>query len=301
MATGAGRYAPSPSGPLHLGNLRTAMLAWLSARSRGLAFVLRIDDLDRERSRPEHEQTQLRDLTSLGLDHDGLPLRQSSRTAAYEAAIHRLAEQGLVYPCWCTRAEIREAASAPHGPQGRYPGTCRDLTTAERARRESSRPPPALRIDARAAAITFTDRHHGPQEQIADDVVVRRGDGTHGYQLATVVDDDHQGITEIVRGDDLLPSTAAQIWLIEHLGLRRPEYAHVPLVLGPTGRRLAKRDGAVTLADRLSLGQSPADVLGMLAASVGIWPAGAPATATGLLDRYDPGGFVPAPAGRLPI
>ncbi|MEI2702035.1 MAG: tRNA glutamyl-Q(34) synthetase GluQRS [Baekduia sp.] len=301
MASGAGRYAPSPSGPLHVGNLRTALLAWLSARSQGLDFALRIDDLDRARCRAEHERSQLEDLSALGLVHDGTPLRQSERSAAYTAAIAELEAQDLIYRCWCTRAEIREAASAPHGATDRYPGTCRELTAAQRSERERSGRPPALRIDSGSAKLGFTDRHHGPQQQIADDVVVRRNDGTHGYQLATVVDDHAQAVTEVVRGDDLLPSTAAQLWLIDRLGLARPTYAHVPLVLNSTGTRLAKREGAVTLAERRALGETPEDVLGMLAASVGLWESGRPATAGELLDRYDPASFTPPPSGQLPL
>jgi glutamyl-tRNA synthetase len=300
MSRGAGRYAPSPSGPLHLGNLRTALLAWLSARSQGLPFLLRIDDLDRARCRPEHEHEQLADLAALGVDHDGEPLRQSSRAARYDEAIAELESAGLVYPCWCTRAEIREASSAPHGATGAYPGTCRELTASERERRRSTGRPAALRIEARHERITFTDRHHGLQEQAADDVVGRRGDGAHGYHLATVVDDHDQGVGEVVRGDDLLPSTAAQLWIIGRLGLSAPEYAHVPLVLNAGGHRLAKRDGAVTLRDRLALGESPEGVLGMLAASVGLWEPGEPATARRILDGYDLATFTPPPSGPLP-
>ena len=301
MAYGAGRYAPSPSGPLHLGNLRTALLAWLAARARRAPFALRIDDLDRGRCRPEHEAAQLADLDALGITFDGPPLRQSTRAKEYDEALAELASQDLVYPCWCTRAEIRATSSAPHGPQtDRYPGTCRELSKMERARRSSSGRPSALRANTGGATVTFTDRHHGRQTGLVDDVVLRRADGTFAYNLATVVDDDDQGVGEVVRGEDLLDATPSQIWLIERLGLRQPSYAHVPLVLNAAGERLAKRDGAVTLSDRRERGETPADVVGMLAASVGLAPAGASVMPGELLAVYDPAGFTPPPSGPLP-
>lgn len=291
MVSGAGRYAPSPSGPLHLGNLRTAMLAWLSSRARDAPFVLRIDDLDRDRSRPEHQAGQLADLAALGIDFDGQPLRQQHRLGAYEGALAELQSQGLVYPCWCTRAEIQAAASAPHAPAEPHgPGTCR-----ERPGR-----PAALRVRAEGAAIDFVDRHHGPQRAAVDDIVVRRGDGTFAYHLATVVDDDHQGVGEVVRGEDLLSSTASQIWLIDRLGLTQPAYAHVPLVLNRHGQRLAKRDGAVTLSGRLALGEPVEQVVGTLAASVGLGDFGQHMTMTGVLERYDAETFSPGVSGPLP-
>jgi glutamyl-tRNA synthetase len=291
-----GRYAPSPTGPLHLGNLRTALLAWLFARSHGARFVLRIDDLDRGRSRPEHEAGQLADLTALGLDWDGPVPRQSQRTARYASALAQLDREGLLYPCWCTRADLREAASAPHGdlPVGAYPGTCRDLTTSERAERERSGRPAALRVRAGGTRIAFQDQILGRQEAVVDDFAVRRNDGTHAYNLAVVVDDDDQGIGEVVRGADLAETTPRQLWLAQALGLAAPTYAHVPLVLGPDGRRLAKRHGAVTLAQRLALGESPTFVRGALAASVGLCDPGAEPTLDELLDRFDPGSLAKA-------
>lgn len=301
MASGAGRYAPSPSGPLHLGNLRTALLAWLAARARSAPFALRIDDLDPERCRPEHEKQQLADLADLGITFDGPALRQSDRAGRYGEALAELQSQGLVYPCWCTRAEIRSAASAPHGtgPE-RYAGICRTLTPAQRAEREASGRPAALRANAGAVRMDFADRHRGPQTGLVDDVVLRRGDGTYAYHLATVVDDHDQGVGEVVRGEDLLSATPSQIWLIRKLGLRQPDYAHVPLVLNAAGQRLAKRDGAVTLSDRRALGEEPADVIGLLAASVGLVAPGTAVTARALLDRYDPATFTPPPSGPLP-
>jgi glutamyl-tRNA synthetase len=216
-----GRFAPSPSGRLHLGNLRTALLAWLFARSAGGRFLLRIEDLDRARSKPEHEQAQIADLRAIGLDWDEEPVHQSERTELYREALERLQADGRVYPCWCTRAEIRAAAEAPHGPlpEGAYPGTCRKLTAAERAERERSGRPAALRLDAQAAEITFQDLLHGETAGVVDDFVLWRGDGTPAYQLAVVVDDADQGVDQVVRGDDLIDSTPRQILLSRLLTL----------------------------------------------------------------------------------
>ncbi|MCW3009522.1 MAG: Glutamyl-Q tRNA(Asp) synthetase [Solirubrobacterales bacterium] len=262
-----GRYAPSPSGPLHLGNLRTALLAWLFARSAGARFLVRVEDLDRGRSRPEHEAGQLADLAAIGLDWDGEVVRQSERSALYDAAIARLD----TYPCFCTRAEIREAASAPHGAVGLYPGTCRELTTAQRAQREAEGRRPALRLRAPAGLRAgFVDRVLGPFDGPVDDLVVRRNDGIAAYNLAVVVDDHDQGIGEVVRGADLIDATPGQLHLCDVLGFERPAHAHVPLVLAPDGARLAKRHGAVTLADRAAAGESAAAVRAGLLASVGL-------------------------------
>ncbi len=281
-----GRFAPSPSGPLHLGNLRTALLAWLFARSEGGRFLLRVEDLDRGRSRDEHERRQLADLAAIGLDWDGPVVRQSERTDLYRAALDRLP----IYPCWCTRAEIRAAAEAPHGPlpEGAYPGTCRRLTAAERAERELSGRPAALRLDAGGAEVEFDDVLHGRLSGVVDDFVLWRGDDTPAYQLAVVVDDDDQGVDQVVRGDDLLDSTPRQLLLIRLLGLPEPRYAHVPLVLGPDGRRLAKRHGAVTLADREALRETPADALAWMAASLGLASPGERPSAHELIARFDP-------------
>jgi glutamyl-tRNA synthetase len=280
-----GRFAPSPSGRLHLGNLRTALLAWLFARSGGGRFLLRIEDLDRARSRPEHERVQIDDLRAIGLDWDGEPLHQSARTERYREALEELRRHGRVYPCWCTRAEIRAAAEAPHGPlpEGFYPGTCRRLSEAERAERERSGRPAALRLDAGGAHVEFEDRLHGRVVGIVDDFVLWRGDDTPAYQLAVVVDDTDQGVHEVVRGDDLLDSTPRQIELARLLDLPQQRYAHVPLVLGQDGARLAKRHGSVTLEDR-----DPTDALNWMAASLGMGPKGERLSPRELLDRFDP-------------
>lgn len=277
-----GRFAPSPSGPLHLGNLRTALLAWLFARKAQARFVVRIEDLDPGRSRREHEEGQLHDLAALGLDWDGPVVRQSERRERHREALAQLQSDGRVYPCWCTRAEIRAAASAAHGPlpEGAYPGTCRRLTAAERTEREASGRPPALRLDAGGERIAFDDRVHGRVEAAIDDLVLWRNDDTPAYNLAVVVDDGDQGIGEVVRGDDLLETTPRQLLLQRLLGLPHPSYAHVPLVLGPDGRRLAKRHGAVTLADlRARRGWEAADARAWIARSLGLARDGEPAEA----------------------
>ncbi len=252
-----GRYAPSPSGSLHLGNLRTALLAWLTSRAAGGRFFLRIDDLDAQRSRAEFAREQLDDLARLGLDHDGPILRQSERLERYAEAFAALDTAGAVYPCYCTRAEIREAVRAPHGPEGlRYPGTCRTLTAAARAAHEAAGRRPAWRLRASGTEITFDDLVLGSQRQQADDVVLRRADGAFGYQLAVVVDDADQGVELVVRGADLLSSVAPQREIGAMLGLDPMGYAHVPLMLGPDGERLAKRHGATSLREVLA-GECP--------------------------------------------
>lgn len=284
-----GRFAPSPTGTLHLGNLRTALLAWLFARSAGGRFLLRFEDLDQGAVRDAHYASQRRDLAALGLDWDA-EVRQSADRRPYAVAVDRLVAEGRTYPCYCSRREVLEAASAPHGamPEGAYPGTCRDLTAGERAAREASGRRPALRLRAGAARVRVHDRLHGEVVGVVDDLVLRRADGTPAYNLAVVVDDARQGIDEVVRGDDLLPSTPRQSYLAAVLGLAAPGYAHVPLVLGLDGARLAKRHGAVTLADRAARGESAADVLGLLATSFGLAAAGEAVDPRILLDRFDP-------------
>ncbi len=286
-----GRFAPSPTGALHLGNLRTALLAWLFARSRGGRFLLRVEDLDPQRSKLAHEERQLADLRAIGIDWDSEPVRQSARTGLYLEALSRLEAQGRVYPCWCTRAEIRSAPEAPHGPlpEGAYPGTCRRLTAAERAERErSAGRPAALRLDAGGERIAFTDLLRGDQEGAVDDFVLRRGDGTPAYNLAVVVDDAAQDIAEVVRGDDLIESTPRQLLLARLLGLPAPRHAHVPLVLGPDGARLAKRHGTVTLTDLADHGRGPQDAVAWMAMSLGLAEEREPVSAADLVERFDP-------------
>jgi glutamyl-tRNA synthetase len=292
-----GRFAPSPTGPLHLGNLRTALIAWLFARSAGARFVLRVEDLDPVRSRAEHEAGQKADLAALGIDWDEETPRQSLRRERHDAAIAQLEAAERLYPCWCTRAEIRAAAEAPHGEpaslEGAYPGTCRRLSTAERAERERSGRPPALRLDARDERLGFTDRLHGAVEGVVDDLVVRRNDGTPAYNLAVVVDDADDGVGEVVRGDDLLDTTPRQLLIGRLLGLPSPEYAHVPLVLGADGERLAKRHGAITLARRR---ETPDELRAWMAASLGLAEPGERPSAAELAARFDPARLPREPA-----
>jgi glutamyl-tRNA synthetase len=274
MITVRGRFAPSPTGELHLGNLRTALMAWLSARSAGGEFVVRMEDLDRVTSSPAHEQAQLRDLAAIGITWDYPVIRQSERFDLYRDAIATLQQAGRVYECYCTRREIREAASAPHAATLRYPGTCRELTRAQRAERTAAGRPAALRFAAASDEVVVTDIVLGDIRAVPDDVVLQRNDGVPAYNLAVVVDDAAQGVSEVIRGDDLADVTPSQAHLAQALGLAAPHYAHVPLVHGPDGERLAKRHGAVTLAELAALGWTPGGVLGLLARSIGLLVAG---------------------------
>ena len=305
--SGTGRYAPSPSGDLHLGNLRTAILAWAMARRGGKHFYVRVEDLDRVR--PGAAERQLADLQAMGLDWDVSPgsaaestegkeagvLYQSTRLAAYERAVQRLREAGLVYECYCTRREIQEASSAPHGAPGAYPGTCRGLSEAQREERRAQRPP-ALRLRAERTSYTVHDDFYGPYTGLVDDFVLVRNDGTYAYNLASVVDDAFVGVEQIVRGDDLLPSAPRQAYLAGLLGLPQPRYAHVPLALNEEGKRLAKRDGAVTLPQLQEAGVTIPEVLGWIAASIPVLDdsgrpheAQVPAPdASVILERFDP-------------
>lgn len=274
---GAGRFAPSPSADLHIGNLRTAVLAWLFARSTGRRFLVRVEDLD-DRTHDDIAHRQLADLATIGITWDAQPEWQSRQRVRYDLAIDDLAQRGLVYECYCSRREILSAPRAPHAPEGAYPGTCRDLSEEQRLARRGNRPP-ALRLRAEASEYTVTDLLHGDYTGVVDDFVLRRGDGVPAYNLAVVVDDAAADIDQVVRGDDLLPSSPRQAYLAEILGYRQPVYAHVPLVLNSDGKRLAKRDGAVTLAD---LGTTRAFAL--IAGSLG-WPSSSLAE---LLADFDP-------------
>ena len=284
-----GRFAPSPTGELHIGNLRTALWAWLFARHARSEFVLRFEDLDPATVRDEHYDGQRRDLERIGVDWD-VEVRQADDLEPYRAAIADLDAEGLVYRCYCSRREIRDAAAAPHDdlPEGAYPGTCRDLSDADRADRETQGRPYALRLRTDGSAVSFVDTMQGEASARLDDMVLARRDGMPAYNLAVVVDDAAQGIEHVVRGDDLLLSTPRQLHLGRLLGRADPVHTHVPLVLGPSGARLAKRDGAVTLGDREAIGQSVAQVRGLLAASMGLARVGPEPSPLELLDAFDP-------------
>jgi glutamyl-tRNA synthetase len=267
-----GRFAPSPTGELHLGNARTALLSWMWARAKGAAWAIRVEDLDAPRVRPGMAAQQLDELRWLGLDWDGPPVFQSQRTALYEEALRRLGEN--VYECFCSRAEIAQTASAPHGDEGpRYPGTCASLTRDQRAERRKTRPP-ALRLRVPEGVVRFHDEVAGPQafdvQATVGDFVLRRADGVFSYQLAVTVDDGVMGITQVLRGADLLPSTARQLLLHRLLGNREPRWAHVPLVLSESGERLAKRDKALSLSELRKRGADPREVVAHLARLSGL-------------------------------
>lgn len=291
----AGRFAPSPTSDLHLGNLRTALLAWLFAATTGRQCLLRIEDLDQQRvaGAPGVAARQRADLTAIGLEFAGEPWVQSHRLPAYRDAVAALA--GDTYECFCTRREIAQAASAPHTDGYRpYPGTCRNLTAAERAERRRARPP-ALRIRADGARFTITDEFAGRVSGVVDDFVLVRNDGVPAYNLAVVADDIAQGVDQVVRGDDLLSSAPRQAWLTTRLGGAVPHYAHVPLAVSPAGERLAKRHGAVTLADLAARGVTPRQVLTLMAASLRLAGPDEPVTPQVLAERFDPATLPRAP------
>ncbi|HEY7354992.1 MAG TPA: tRNA glutamyl-Q(34) synthetase GluQRS, partial [Ktedonobacterales bacterium] len=298
-----GRYAPSPTGDLHLGNVRTALLAWLFARQAGGAFILRVEDLDRPRVRAGATERMLEDLRWLGLDWDEGPdcggpydpYLQGERQHIYAAYLARLRAADLVYPCYCSRAEVARAASAPQGAgdEGpRYPGTCRNLSAAEQQAREASGRRPCLRFRAPDRLIQFTDLVAGPVAQnvaqAVGDFIVSRSDGIPAYQLAVVVDDGLMQMTQVVRGADLLGSTARQIALFEALGFAVPVFGHVPLVLDADGARLAKRDQAAGVGALRAASCTPEQVLGALAASCGLCPPGGALSARELLASFAP-------------
>lgn len=239
---------------------------------------------------PRCQDEQLRDLAAIGIDHDGPVVAQSGRTHLYDAAIERLERAGATYPCFCTRADIRDAAAAPHGPSldGGYPGTCRDLSGDEVAERRRRGTPSALRLRSPVASVRVVDRLVGEVTLAVDDMVLRRKDGVAAYNLAVVVDDADQGVDQVVRGDDLLHTTGRQVVVQRLLGLATPEYVHVPLVHGPDGERLAKRHGSISLSSRLALGDDVADVVGALAASMGLARDDEAMTAARVLERFDP-------------
>ena len=308
-----GRFAPSPSGRMHLGNLFCALLSYLSVKSRGGEWILRIEDLDTARCRPDYARQVEEDLRWLGLAWDeggsaggpDAPYFQSERTALYEAALARLRGMGLVYPCFCTRAQLH-AASAPHREDGLtvYPGTCRGLTAEDIARREAAGRKGALRLRVPEETVTFTDGHLGEVTEYlptdCGDFLLRRSDGLFAYQLAVVVDDAAMGVTEVVRGADLLSSTPRQLLLYELLGWEAPEFYHFPLLLSPDGRRLSKRDGDLGLG-ALRERYTPEEIIGKLAYLAGQNPGGGPRTPEALAEDFHwdavPRRDIPLPEG----
>jgi len=288
-----GRFAPSPTGDLHVGNLRTALVAWCRARSHDARFLLRIDDLDPDRSRAEHELGQLRDLRAIGIDWDTPEVRQTDRLERYREALASLEAIDAAYPCFCSRADVRAAASAPHAGDGgaelAYPGTCSHLDSRERARRIAAGTPHSLRVRASGFVGAFDDLLLGTVRATVDDFVVRRRDGVPAYNLATVLDEADLGIGEVVRGADLAETTVRQRWLASVLEVASPaRFAHVPLVVGTDGSRLAKRHGAVTLPDLARAGIDASQVVRHLAASLGqSVPSTGSVTAADLLRGFD--------------
>lgn len=287
----AGRYAPSPSGRMHLGNLMCCLLAWLSAKSKGGQVLLRIEDLDAVRCPRVYADAIQDDLAWLGLAADGPTptVYQSERSGIYQQYYDILLKNGLIYPCFCSRSQLH-AASAPHRSDGQvvYAGTCRGLSDAEVARRSLTRAP-AFRVRVPDEEIAFTDGHLGRYaENLArdcGDFYLRRADGVFAYQLAVVVDDALMGVTEVVRGSDLLSSTPRQLWLYRELGLTAPQFYHLPLLLAPDGRRLSKRDGDQSL-ENLRARYTPQEIIGKLAYVCGLQDTPAPASPQELVPGF---------------
>lgn len=290
-----GRFAPSPSGRMHLGNVFSSLIAWLSARAQGGRIVMRVEDLDPRTQSGPWTDLLLDDLRWLGLYWDEGPFFQHERFERYRLALDALREAGLVYPCFCTRAELH-AASAPHASDGTpiYAGTCRDLSEAEIERRSQTRPP-AMRLrvpdaDDPRGIFAFDDAGFGPQRDVlaesCGDFLVRRSDGVFAYQLAVVVDDEEMGVTEVVRGRDLLSSSARQMYLQDLLGYEHPAYAHVPLLVAPEGRRLSKRDRDLDMEGLRERFKTPDALLGWLAHAAGIAPDARPRSAEDLVGLF---------------
>lgn len=284
-----GRYAPSPTGRLHLGNLRTALLAWLAARTADARFVLRIDDLDPDRSRPEHEHQQLIDLRALGIEWDEPVVRQSERLDRYRSGLEQLTRDERTYPCFCTRGEVLAAAAAPHGagPDAPYPGTCARRSTVESRRRVTAGDPHCVRVRADGMTIGFDDGLLGRVESVVDDFIVQRRDGVAAYNLASPIDESDLVIGTVVRGEDLASTTPRQLWVAEALELHVPRFVHVPLVIDCDGERLAKRDGADSLDALAARGMDAPGVLRLLASSLGDATSVDPTQITGAADLLD--------------
>jgi glutamyl-tRNA synthetase len=286
-----GRLAPSPTGAQHVGNARTYLIAWLSARAQGGRVVLRMEDIDSPRIKPGAAEQACEDLRWLGLDWDGAAVVQTERLPLYESALQRLREQELVYPCTCTRTDIERAASAPHleheGPV--YPGTCAGRRAADVAQLGNT--PFAWRFRVPAEPVEFIDAFRGctrfDLHELGGDFVVWKSAGTPAYQLAVVVDDAAQGVTEVIRGDDLVPSTPRQLLLYRALGLTPPCFAHVPLVVGSDGRRLAKRHGDTRLSALRAAGVRPESLLGLLAHSCGWIDRATPVSTASLVPQFN--------------
>lgn len=312
--THRGRFAPSPTGPLHLGNARTALLSWLAAQAADGDWLMRVEDLDGPRVRLGMEGRILDELRWLGLDWDEGPdlggpvgpYRQSQLGARYAEALRQLRAARRAFPCFCSRAEIAAAVAAPHGPSDegpRYPGTCRGLSPAEVTRRAGERRP-AWRLLVEPGEVPFEDGVHGrcafDVAASTGDFVVMRADGIAAYQLAVAVDDAAMGVTDVVRGDDLLPSTARQLLVYRALGLPAPRFAHVPLVVGEDGERLAKRHGALSLGELRERGADPRAVVGLLAALSGLAEPGARCWPRDLVAGFDLARLPRAPARLSP-
>jgi glutamyl-tRNA synthetase len=292
-SSGAGRFAPTPSSDLHIGNLRTALLAWLFARSSGRAFRVRVEDLDTERCDLQTAERQLADMAAIGLEWDSPVEVQSHHSRRCADAIERLELAGLTYPCFCTRAE--RAAQAPHGSQGSYSGLCRDLSDADRERFEAEGRKPSLRVRLGDVTVEWNDLMLGASSGVADDPIVRRADGVFAYNLAVVVDDAASCVDQVVRGSDLAHAVPVQAALCDALAIQRPEWAHVPLVVDSNGDRLAKRNAGTTLAELLAVGLSTQQVLAMIGTSLGICAADENVKPETLLNRFDPSALPATP------
>lgn len=290
MSSCVGRFAPTPSGRMHLGNVFSALMAWASVRSQNGSLILRIEDLDIRAHNPQYTSLLLDDLQWLGLTWDKGPYYQSKRTELYQEALLDLRQQGLLYPCFCSRADLH-AAQAPHASDGTYvyAGTCRNLSQSEREEL-SAHKIPATRMRVPNTIYTFEDRVYGSTSQnLAEscgDFIVQRADGVFAYQLAVVVDDADMGITEVVRGSDLLSSTPRQLYLQDMLSLSHPTYAHLPLLVAPDGRRLSKRNHDLDLGVLRSQGKTPEEILGFLAYCVGLAEENEPLSAVQIANRF---------------
>lgn len=268
-----GRFAPSPSGRMHLGNVMSALMAWLSAKSQGGEIVMRIEDIDPDRSRREYALQILEDFRFLGLDWDDGPYWQSERGGIYEQVLAKMRDEGMTYPCYCSRAELH-ATQAPHASDGVfvYSGHCRDLTEAQRKELAKTRRA-ATRVRVPEITVAYEDGCRGAMQQNlaaeCGDFILRRSDGAFAYQLAVVIDDAMMGVTQVVRGSDLIFSTPRQIWLHRLLGYEPPQFCHVPLLLAPDGRRLSKRERDLDMG-ALREKYSAEEIIGKLAWLTGV-------------------------------